>query len=121
MSYDSVGRHATYEKAVADIETLLARGAPREKLVMGIPFYGRHTQRDEILSYREILEKYHPEPAADDVADFHFNGLDTIRRKVDYAVKSKIGGVMVWELGQDTRDEKSLLKAIAEKAQGSKQ
>lgn len=41
MSYDRGSQHATYEQAEADINLFLRLGAPPEKLVLGIPFYGR--------------------------------------------------------------------------------
>ncbi len=34
------------------------------------------------------------------------------RRKTEFALKSKLGGVMVWELGQDAAGDQSLLKVI---------
>ena len=36
----------------------------------------------------------------------------SVRLKTNYAIKKKLGGIMFWELGNDTKDEDSLLKSI---------
>ena len=44
--------------------------------------------------------------------DVHYNGPDTIAQKTLYAVEN-LGGIMIWELTQDTTAaDKSLLQAI---------
>ena len=65
------------------------------------------------------LAKEHPEVGVrgggDEVAGYYFNGPDTIRKKVQAAKMMGVGGVMIWEVGQDFHpdDERSLLKAVA--------
>ena len=65
------------------------------------------------------LAQEHPEVGVrgghDEVAGYYFNGPDTIRKKVQAAKMMGLGGVMIWEVGQDFHpdDERSLLKAIA--------
>lgn len=113
MSYDHPGRHATYDQAVADIQAFIARGAPPEKLLLGVPFYGRGIDDSaHTLIYAEIVSRYRPAPDVDEVAGIYFNGVLTIEQKTRYALEQHLGGVMIWELGQDTRDETSLLQAI---------
>lgn len=41
MAYDHDGRHSTFEQAAEDIQVFLKRGAPSEKLLLGVPFYGQ--------------------------------------------------------------------------------
>jgi len=36
--------------------------------------------------------------------------------KTRYAINSRLGGIMFWELGNDTLDDNSLLDAIYEEA-----
>ncbi len=44
--------------------------------------------------------------------DVYYNGVDTITEKTLYA-KENLGGIMIWELTQDTSDPgRSLLRAI---------
>ena len=38
-----------------------------------------------------------------------FNGRGTISWKVKHAIKEKIGGVMIWEVGQDCRFVRSFI------------
>ena len=51
-------------------------------------------------------------PNADISDGYHYNGLATIRQKTDLAI-TRAGGIMMWELSQDTFDPAtSLLFAI---------
>jgi hypothetical protein len=78
-----------------------------------LPLYGRNLQKPaEAKAFREIDDKWNPASEADEVGNFYFNGPSTIRRKTELALQMKLGGVMVWELGQDATGDKSLLRAI---------
>jgi len=113
MAYDHEGRHATFEQAVGDIEAFLERGAPPEKLLLGVPFYGRSlSQWDTAYTYAEIVAQYHPASDVDEAGGVYFNGIAAIQQKTRYALAQQLGGVMIWELGQDTPDDTSLLRAI---------
>ncbi|MBE0682813.1 MAG: glycoside hydrolase family 18 protein [Anaerolineales bacterium] len=114
MSYDHAERHSTYEQALKDFQLFLDAGIPAEKLVLGMPFYARGVNDFEReLSYAEIVSKYRPAPEVDEVDGLFFNGITTIQQKTCFARSQNAGGVMFWELGQDTLDESSsLLRAI---------
>jgi len=113
MSYDRGARHSTYEQAVADLQKFIDAGIPREKLILGIPFYGRKiTAPYEETTYAEIIKQYHPASDVDEVDGIFFNGIVTVQLKTCHAMSKNIGGVMVWELAQDTVDKTSLLAAI---------
>jgi GH18 family chitinase len=115
MAYDHEGRHSTLDGAKRDIELLLDRGVPPNKLLLGLPFYGRGiTSADRTLTYAEILRKHSPAPDVDEVDGLFFNGPQTIDRKVAFAKGSRLGGVMIWELGQDAAGEKSLLRRLSQ-------
>ena len=113
MSYDHDGpEHSTAAQAEADVKQVLARGVPKSKLVLGVPFYGRNRNGSPSeLGYTQIVRRFHPAPGSDSEQGYYFNGSDTIRAKTRSA-KSQHLGVMIWELGQDTNDETSLLRAI---------
>ncbi|HMV28990.1 MAG TPA: glycosyl hydrolase family 18 protein [Anaerolineales bacterium] len=120
MSYDRGERHSTFEQSVADVEAFLEAGIPPEKLILGMPFYGRGmSSPSDTYSYEQIRSTYAPAPDVDEVGDIYFNGLNTIRHKVCYGIAQNLGGFMVWELGLDTVDESSLLQQIYRLAQGA--
>lgn len=113
MSYDHGGKHATYEDSVADVERHLAFGVPREKLCLGVPFYGRNMKnRNDARAYAHIVTTDHPAAGVDEAGGIYFNGIDTIQKKTRYAMEHGLGGIMIWEIGQDTLDDTSLLRAV---------
>lgn len=119
MSYDRGERHATYEQAVTDVQMFLDAGIPAEKLILGMPFYGRKvSQPHSPLPYSAIMDSYSPAPGVDEVDGMYFNGLNTISQKVCYGIGEGLGGFMVWELSQDTSDASSLLQQIYSLAKG---
>lgn len=113
MSYDH-GRHLpTFEASKADIQRQLSFGVPREKIYLGIPFFGRHRLNDDkVKSYAELSLRHHPANDIDELDGYYFNGLATVQKKVAYAQQQGLAGIMVWELGQDETGERSLLNAI---------
>lgn len=117
MAYDGGDgeRHSSYEFAVNSGNYWLQnRKMPASKVVLGVPFYARPSW----AAYEDILQA-DKEAYSKDVATFngmeaHYNGIDTIKAKTDYAIQN-FGGIMVWEITQDTSDKKySLLNAIGE-------
>lgn len=123
MMYDDEGKHATLEKIIVQVEAMIRHGVEPSKLQLGLPFYGRgytaHGPKwSQALSYKDLQERFSPEPQQDTASGYYFNGLDTIRQKVRYAKAAGLSGIMVWEIGQDTTDSSSLLNAITEVRQG---
>lgn len=114
MAYDfNYGKldlsHSTFGAADTALQLWLKKGCPREKAVLGLPFYGRNPE----ITYRELVIKDKEAHTKDAVGAYFYNGIPTIRRKTELALQ-QAGGVMVWEITQDTYDSTSLLTAIHE-------
>ena len=99
--------HSSYEDAVRSLDYWLVRGCPREKAVLGVPFYGRTPP----VTYRELIARDRGVAQRDNLGQIYYNGQPTMRRKTELAFK-RSGGIMFWEISQDTSDDTSLLTAI---------
>ncbi len=127
MSYDAIGpswgpagaEHSTYAMAERDLNLWRARGVPRDRLILGVPFYGYGFNGEKAnWSYRDLdVERGEAASKADLIGKacagcryITYNSPATIERKAQLAV-AKGGGVMVWELSQDTPDH-ALTRAI---------
>jgi len=111
MAYDMGTPHSTYDDSIAALLHWQDRGVPVERLVLGVPFYGRKAD-GAYFAYEYIVANYHPLPSQDEVAGIYFNGIDTIQRKTAYVIQNSFGGISIWEIPEDTTDESSLLTAI---------
>lgn len=88
------------------------------KVVLGVPFYGRPTWP----AYKELLKNDLNASDKDIIqhndTEVHYNGQETIAKKTQYA-KDNLGGIMIWEITQDTSNhEKSLLTTIGKQLAG---
>ena len=105
------------------------KGVPPENKGLYQPNKGVHTGWS---AYRNIRENYENKNGFvrywDSVAkapylysetDSIFISYDdtaSVKLKVRYAIENNLGGIMFWQLGNDTREENSLLDAIYEEA-----
>jgi len=119
------GPHSSFEQSIGSGDnassTGLAywvnyKGFPSEKILLGVPFYGRDFDNDgAAVTYANILKK-HPESLnSDQIGNLYFNGLKMMAKKTQYILDNNYGGIMIWELGQDAgpeADSVSLLNAI---------
>jgi chitinase len=124
MTYDmirpsTVDHHASMNIAKDSIEKFAWNGCPPSKLVMGIPAYGRHVHdMGLVMTYSELVddimmnggdEKMEMETAKTTIqsinswSGYRFDSPDDVRTKVEYAVSNGLGGIFIWELGQDKR------------------
>ncbi|WNG42741.1 chitinase [Archangium minus] len=111
MAYDWGYPHSTYDLAAQSLNYWLGRGLPKDKAVLGVPFYGRSPSADR--TYAEFVALDPQAPYKDQVGDFYYNGIPTIQAKARLAAQQG-GGVMIWEITQDTTDSTSLLRAISQ-------
>lgn len=132
MAYDDFNtsvlyrHHSPYELAVTSFNYwVTTRGLPKAKCVLGLPGYGRPsgiTQTNTQLAYASILAQGgspYSDSALVTTAGWptpymlYYNGQPTIKRKTMLA-QQRGNGVMLWENGQDTNDDYSLLKAVCD-------
>ena len=119
MAYDGGDgeRHSSYDFAVnSGLYWKNTRGMPASKVVLGVPFYGRPSW----ASYDQILQAnpnaYNTDTSMINGMLAYYNGIPTIKAKTTFA-KQNLGGIMMWEISQDTADRsKSLLTAIGQAA-----
>jgi len=101
MAYDQSGKHSTTEFA----ETATMRSLtqlPARQVTLGLPFYSRHMHSGDWKTYEDLLKEHNMPPGKDEVAGHYLNGVWTIERKTRAAVEQwDLGGVMIWEVGQD--------------------
>ena len=103
--------HSPYSLAEKSINYWVKeRGLPARKAVLGLPFYGK-PRRENLSHYKDLLAAG-ADPMKDEYDSVYYNGIATIKRKTELAKKEGLAGVMIWEISQDTNDERSLLKAI---------
>ncbi|MGN9777112.1 glycosyl hydrolase family 18 protein [Micromonospora sp. H33] len=117
MAYDGGSPHANYDWSVNAVNGWKSRGLPASKAVLGVPFYSRpgyHTY--------SALVGMDPANANRDCTTVGgvqqcYNGIPTVKRKTQWAM-ANAGGMMNWELSQDTTGSTSLVSAIYDTAVG---
>lgn len=122
MAYDGGDgeRHSAYDFAVnCGKYWTKTRKMPAGKVVLGVPFYARPSW----AAYSDISATV-PDAWKHDKTDYNgmevwYNGVKTIEKKTDYAL-DHLGGVMIWEISQDTTDKYSLQTAIGKTVKKSK-
>ena len=126
MAYDNdedKHSHASYEYSVKCLDYFSAKKQiPKDKLVLGVPFYGRGYTSDGALDWNSYMpfadavtkgDEYYTADVCDGIA---YNGAVTMAKKSELA--KDYGGIMIWELTQDAKGEKSLLKVINDNLRG---
>ncbi len=97
---------------------------PKEKLVLGVPFYAQpEDPAIKQVSYAAIVNS-DPANAANDTVSmngttYHYNGVDTIKKKTNLALDHGFGGMMLWEAGHDSKGDYSLTTAIFDELEKS--
>jgi GH18 family chitinase len=114
MAYDmNNAEHSPLWFADTSINYWLNRGVPAEKIILGMPLYARPSWKQ----YRDLVAE-NPEYAYMDHVtsaslESYYNGLNTLREKTFIAMK-KAGGIMLFDVNEDTDDETSVVSMIHE-------
>jgi len=111
---DDIGPHSPYSYAEEAIRFWTEeRKIPADRITLGVPFYGfDFTPPARYISYKSIIEENTLFAYQDSVGSkYYYNGIPTIVKKTQLA-KSKLGGIMIWEIASDAEGDLSLLDAI---------
>ncbi|MGP2571399.1 glycoside hydrolase family 18 protein [Ornithobacterium rhinotracheale] len=101
-------------------EKFIKHGYPKEKMVLGVPFYGSVKPGVPVMAYSDFVKDGLSDPALDKYyfknQNYIFNGVNTIRRKAEYIRDNGFGGVMSWDISLDVPfdDPLSLQKILNE-------
>jgi chitinase len=127
MAYDETGpwsptkviNHSSIEFAQQNLAYWSKRGVTKDKIVLGVPFYGYKFNNSGVSAFTwdQYLTQF-PGSIEDDqvgkedtdLGIWFCNGRKTIKEKV--LLGNNYGGVMIWELGQDTYDQTSLMQVV---------
>ncbi|MBP2239831.1 GH18 family chitinase [Cytobacillus eiseniae] len=94
-------------------------GYPREKLVLGVPFYAQpEDPNSKQVSYAALIND-NPKNSLKDTVNmngtiYHYNGEATMQKKTEVSLNHGFGGMMLWEMGLDAKGSNSLTAAISE-------
>jgi len=123
MAYDytgpwnpsSPGQHSSYNHAQSGLNFWKNNvGVSGHKLTLGVPFYGYdfvNSSNANSFTYGSMVELNNSNSEIDNLGNKYYNGRPTITRKVRLAAQN-LSGIMIWELGQDSFTDYSLLKTI---------
>ena len=108
------GQHSSYNNAVESINFWKNTGVSQSKLTLGVPFYGydfSNSSNVTSFTFGQMISTNNSYSEIDNVGMKYYNGRPTIKSKVKLA-SEQVSGIMIWELGQDSFSDYSLLKTI---------
>ena len=108
------GQHSSYNNAVESINFWKNTGVSQSKLTLGVPFYGydfSNSSNVTSFTFGQMVSTNNSYSEIDNVDMKFYNGRPTIKSKVKLA-SEQVSGIMIWELGQDSFSDYSLLKTI---------
>lgn len=112
MAYDTNNAdHSPIWFSETSIDYWLNRGVPADEIVLGMPLYARPSWKQ----YRHLVAE-NPDYALVDYApttplESYYNGMNTLREKTIISL-NKAGGVMLFDVNEDTNDEFSIVSMI---------
>lgn len=143
------GHNSSYDQALSALNYWVGRGVPKNKLVLGVPFYGigfggtdkvgeafsGNSSMGQYVNYTQVLQAlegglYQHSSEADPQGPYIYRSDDDLKeiifyndttimgKKADYLLEKGYAGAMIWELGQDSEGELSLLDVLASRLLG---
>ena len=119
FDFINVMNYSSYANAVSSLQYYAQEeNIPRDKIVLGVPFFGSNAGDSKEEDYNTILAAY-PNAwkvdvvgggALDDGQSFFYVGEDTMAQEAQLG--KQYGGIMIWHLLGDALAPHSLLKVI---------
>ncbi len=109
--FDGEGNHSSTTSAVDGFTAIKNYLLPREKVDLGVPFYGRPANGGAHWpSYRDYAEELAESDYTEtEYGKAYFNSVQTIYDKTAYAMSRGLGGMMVWHYSCDVTDVENSL------------
>ncbi len=112
MAYDmNNAEHSPLWFADTSVNYWLNRGVPADKIILGMPLYARPSWRQYRHLAAENPEYAYLDHVTSGGIESYYNGLNTLREKT-YIALEKAGGVMLFDVNEDTEDETSVVSMI---------
>lgn len=107
-----------YDRYVKAYNDFIAQGYPNEKILMSVGTLATNAQKT-VVGYKNIIEA-NPGISLDtdevvyNGSLYTFNGVSTIKKKMQFIVDNNIGGSMYFDMGNDMKvsNDYSLIKAM---------
>ncbi|SMO40316.1 glycoside hydrolase family 18 protein [Solitalea koreensis] len=114
---DANGNQSTMLQLTNALSSFVGTGIPKNKLLAGVPFYGKRSADPVSMKYSEIVSASSPATTLNKYDSYSFNGRSFLQDKTAFLRQNGYGGIMVWELSQDVSSTSpySLLKCIYER------
>jgi len=113
MVYEPMTGSTTFQQQIDFAVGLIAQEAlNHEKLVVGLPFYGKNVSTGKAMPYSKIMKA--EKLGSPDITQVNFMGADEVKKNTLMMKERGYSGVMFWELGFDTpiTTTTSLLRSI---------
>lgn len=118
----NISHHSDYSTFKKSINYVINRGFSKEKILVGLPAYGKEfvdgkAQKVRNVAYREIVEMLDGDLSKINKGEFeniHFETKENIHDKSNYLQKNGFPGVFMFEVTSDhTQDAYSLLQVAS--------
>jgi len=103
---------------------LIQSGCESSKIILGLPAYARHkTTPSQIKTYSELVDEWSKENsdsygnearflAMKEYRGYLLESRELIQSKISMAMEKGLGGVFLWELGQDYRNDSAFQEGM---------